>query len=154
MAITTKQFLWAILLLTVGFVFLVMFRGETIFLFVFPVLASNFVLMPQAERTRPLTRTQLLRALFLAVGTAIFIWWSITQRDGRPSSESSGRTLIAFVSHPSVACLIWLTMVAIGYRRWRFSIKRSGVVSSNDESTSVRRHQEQQGKTSRLNEAS
>ena len=115
--ISTKQFVWWVVLVTIGFTFLILTHGVPSFLFTFPLLAASFVIMPAADRKRPLTRSQLLGALAVVLATAGLIWWCIAHRT--EASQSWGRSLIDFYSQPIVAVPIWVIFMYLGYRRWR-----------------------------------
>jgi hypothetical protein len=118
--ITTKQFVWSTVFITIGFGFLMLTNGRGSFLFTGPLLAAMFMTMPAADRNRPLTRNQLLAALGAMIATAALIWWCVTHRN--PNRDSWGSSFVELYSRPALAIPFWLLFVILGFRRWRMRL--------------------------------
>ena len=115
--ITTKQFIWFVLLTTVAFTSLVLMQGRHSALFGFPMMAATFVMMPATERNRPVSRAQLLGVLGGVATTAGFIWWVVAHRTAE--DQEWERSLLDSMSRPIVVVPVWAFCVYLGYRRWR-----------------------------------
>jgi hypothetical protein len=115
--ISTKQFIWWVILITVGFFLLVLTHGRAGALFNLPLIIASFVVMSPAERKRPLTRNQILLNVGVILASAVLIWWSFRHRTA--ANDSWWREITETYSRPIYVLPVWIGLVYLGFRRWR-----------------------------------
>ncbi|WP_395744541.1 hypothetical protein [Prosthecobacter sp.] len=111
--ITTRQFaIWSALI-SLAFALLLVVPP----LFILPIYAANFVIMPRPIPRQPVTLRHLLVALALLGLAAALIAWLVTHPS--PEREAWERSFSAVFRSPAFAAPLWLCFLYLGYRRWR-----------------------------------